>query len=363
MLLSPVNFRNLSLKNRIVWLPIVSWLAEDDGFVTDAVIERYSRRAEGGVGMVVIEATGVLDRRSPKLIKICDDKYMPGLEKLVQAIHDAGAKVSVQLIHYAKKSKKTGWKQKVEDLSPEDIRQVKKEYVEAAIRAKKVGFDAIELHVAHSYTLASFVSLLNKRQDEYGRDIWGRSKIVLEIMEMIREKVGDDYAVCARISGEEFVKGGNTLKQTRVISRLMAGKGLDYLSVSAGGKDEDGDWYTGYSSTRSMPTANLTDGCHVYLAEALREEMAPYGVPVIASGKINTLKQAEEILAGGQADLIGVARPLLADPDWILKLKENKEDELVTCTYCNTCLDRDRRFEPVECIEAEKKIRKEARMA
>jgi 2,4-dienoyl-CoA reductase (NADPH2) len=135
----------------------------------------------------------------------------------------------------------------------------------------------------------------------------------------------------------------------------MAGKGIDYLSVSAGGKDEDGDWYTGYSSTRSMPTANLPDGCHVYLAEALREEVAPYGVPVIASGKINSFKQAEEILAKGQADLIGVCRPLLADPDWVIKLKENRDDELIKCTYCNTCLDRDRRFEPVECIVAERK--------
>lgn len=355
MLLSPVNFKNISLKNRIVWLPVVSWLAEEDGFVTDALIERYRRRAEGGVGLIVIEATGVLDRRSPKLIKICDDKYMPGLEKLVQAIHDAGAKVSVQLIHYAKKSKRTGWKQKVEDLSLDEIQQIKKDYVDAAVRAKKVGFDVIELHAAHSYTLASFISLLNKRTDEYGRDIKGRSKLVLDIIEMVREKVGDDYAVGVRISGEEFVMGGNTLKQTRVISRLMAGKGIDYLSVSAGGKDEDGDWYTGYSSTRSMPTANLPDGCHVYLAEALREEVAPYGVPVIASGKINSFKQAEEILAKGQADLIGVCRPLLADPDWVIKLKENRDDELIKCTYCNTCLDRDRRFEPVECIVAERK--------
>lgn len=359
MLLSPVKFSNLSLKNRVVWLPIVSWLAEEDGFVTDALIERYRRRAQGGVGLLVIEATGVLDRRSPKLIKICDDKYMPGLEKLVQAIHDAGAKVSVQLIHYAKKSKKTGWKQKVEDLSLEEIEQIKKDYVDAAVRAKKVGFDAIELHVAHSYTLASFVSLLNKRQDEYGRDIYGRTKIVLDIMDMVREKVGDDYAVCARISGEEFVKGGNTLKQTEVISKLMAGKGLDYLSVSAGGKDEDGDWYTGYSSTRSMPTANLPDECHVYLAEALKKAVAPYDVPIIASGKINTLQQAEEILAKGQADLIGVARPLLADPDWLIKLAENREDEVIKCTYCNTCLDRDRRFEPVECIVAERKMKKQ----
>lgn len=358
VLFSPVNYKNLSLKNRLVWLPVVSWLAEEEGFVTDALIERYRRRAEGGIGLIVVEATGVLDRRSPKLIKICDDKYMPGLEKLVQAVHDAGAKISVQLIHYAKKSKRTGWKQKVEDLNLDEIEQVKKDYEAAVVRAKKVGFDVVEIHVAHSYTLASFISSLNKRKDEYGRDINGRAKLVLDILERCREKVGDDYAIGARISGEEFVKGGNTLKQTKVISRMMAEKGLDYLSVSAGGKDEDGDWYTGYSSTRSMPTANLPYGCHVYLAKGLREEVAPLGVPVIASGKINTLELAEEIVKEEKADLIGVCRPLLADPDWALKLKEKREDELVKCTYCNTCLVRDQRFEAVECIEAEKKARK-----
>jgi dimethylglycine catabolism A len=358
MLFSPASYKNLSLKNRLVWLPIVSWLAEEDGYVTDKLIDRYRRRAEGDVGLIVIEATGVLDRRSPRLVKICDDKYLPGLEKLVKAIHDAGAKVSVQLIHYVKKSKRTGWKQQIEDLTKDDIEEIEKNYVDAAIRAKKAGFDAIELHVAHSYTLASFVSLLNKRKDEYGGDENGRARIVLEIMERCREAVSDDFAICARISGEEFVKGGNTLKQTGVISRLMAEKGLNYLSVSAGGKDEDGDWYTGYSGSRSMPTANLPFKCHTYLAKGIKEEVGPLGVPVIASGKIHTLEHAEEILNEGKADLIGLARPLLADPQWAIKLRENRADEIVECTYCNTCLKRDQRFEPVECIEAEKAERK-----
>lgn len=353
MLLSPVEFKNLSLKNRIVWLPMVSWLADEEGFVTDKLIERYRRRAEGGVGLIVIEATGVLGRKSPKLLRIHDDKYMPGLEKLVQSIHDAGAKVSIQLIHFLKQSR-SGWKQKPEDLSLEDIKQVKNDFVQAAIRAKKVGFDAIELHAAHCYTLASFISLLNKRKDEYGRNVEGRSRILTEIIESCRESTGDDYAIGARISGEEFVIGGNTLKQTKPISKILAEKGLDYLSVSAGGKDEDGRWYSGYSGSRAMPTANLPYGCHVYLAKGIRDELAPFGVPVIASGKINSLEFGEEILKEGKADLIGVARPLLADPDWIIKLKENRKDEIVSCVYCNTCLERDQRWEPVECIKAEK---------
>lgn len=354
MLLSPVEFKNLKLKNRLVWLPMVSWLADEDGFVTPALIERHRRRAEGGVGLIILEATGVLDRKSPKLLRINEDKYMPGLEKLVQSVHDAGAKMSVQLIHYVKQSR-SGWKQKVEGLTYEEIKSIKEDFVRGAIRAKKVGFDAIELHVAHSYTLSSFVSLLNTRTDEYGAGPKGRAKIVTDIIEMCREELGDDYCIGARISGEEFVIGGNTLKQTKPISKLMAQNGLNYLSVSAGGKTEDGYWYRGYSGSRAMPTSNLPYGCHTYLAEGIREELAPLGVPVIASGKINSLEFGKKILAEGKADLIGVSRPLLADPDWILKQQEKRKNEITSCLYCNVCLERDQRWEPVECIEAEKK--------
>lgn len=357
MLLTPVSFKNLELRNRIVWLPMVSWLASEDGFVTEQLIERHRRRAQGGVALTILEATGVLARKSPKLLRISDDMYLPGLEKLVQAVHDAGSKISIQLIHFVKQSR-SGWKQKVEELTMEDIKQVREDFVQGAIRAKKVGFDAIELHVAHSYTLSSFISLLNKRTDEYGGSPKGRARIVTEIIEMCREKLGDDYCIGARISGEEFVMGGNSLKQTKVISRLMAGKGLNYLSVSAGGKTEDGNWYSGYSGSRSMPTANLPFGCHVYLARGIREELAPLGVPVIVSGKINSFELAEEILTQGEADLIGICRPLLADPDWIIKQKESRKEDIIPCVYCNTCLERDQRWEPVECIVAERKLKK-----
>jgi len=356
-ILSPANFKNLELRNKLVWLPMVSWLADEDGFVTDELIERHKLRAEGGAGLIILEATGVLARKSPKLLRIHDDEYLPGLEKLVQAVHDGGSKMSIQLIHYVKQSR-SGWKQKVEDLSQEDIKQIKEDFVNAALRAKKVGFDAIELHVAHSYTLSSFVALLNKRQDEYGKTLKGRTKIVTDIIDMCREKLGDDYCIGARISGEEFVMGGNTLKQTREISRIMAPSGLNYLSVSAGGKTEDGNWYSGYSGSRSMPTANLPYGCHVYLSKSIREELEPLNVPVIASGKINSLEFGEEILNQGKADLIGVCRPLLADPEWIIKQQENRQKEIINCIYCNTCLERDQRWEPVDCIVAEKKAKK-----
>jgi len=358
-LFEPVTFRNLSLRNRIVWLPMVSWLGTEDGFVTDAVVERYRRRAEGGAGMVVVEATGVIPRKSPMLLRIYDDKYIPGLARLVDAVHKEGAKVSIQLIHFLRQSR-SGYKEQPEDLSVDDIHQVVEDFVNAAARAKKAGFDAVELHLAHSYTLCSFISLLNKRQDEYGKSIAGRVRIVSEIMHGCREVLGRDYTIGCRFNAEDFVVGGNTLKQTRVIAKMLAEMGIDYINGSAGGKTEDGAWYTGYSSTRSMPPDYAPEAVNVYLFADLRQIVKPYGVPFIVAGRIPTAELAESLLQEDKADLIGLARPLLCDPDWPKKYMEGRPKDILKCIYCNECLDRDRRFEPVECTTAEKAAAKKA---
>ncbi len=355
-ILEPVSFKNLELKNRLVWLPAVTCLADEEGYVTDELIERHVARAKGGFALIDVEACGVLDRKSPHLLRIHDDKYIPGLKKMVDAVHAEGCKMTVQLIHYVKQSVRTGWKQAVEDLTYEEIEQCKNEFVQGTIRAKKAGFDGVELHVAHGYTLSSFISLLNKRTDEYGRNTAGRCKIVTDIMAEIRRQVGDDYCVGCRISGEEFVKGGNTLKQTTEIAKIFAKSGMDFISVSAGGKTEDGAWYTGYSGNRCMPTAEYPWGLHVYLAEGIKNALREIGsdIPVIVSGKIRDLAHGEEVLNAGQADLIGVCRPALADPDWIVKQRDGREKEIVKCVYCNGCLERDQRHEPVNCVIADK---------
>lgn len=352
-LFEPVKFRNLSLRNRLVWLPMVSWLGTEDGFVTDAVVERYRRRAEGGVAMTVVEATGVLDRKSPHLLRICDDKFIPGLARLADGVHGEGAKISIQLIHYMKSSR-SGYRQKVEDLTLEEIKEIIDQFAAATVRAREAGFDAVELHLAHSYTLASFISLLNTRKDEYGRSISGRMKIVREIMAACRSAVGNDYTIGCRFNAEDFVIGGNTLKQTRIIAKMLGELGIDYVNMSVGGKTEDGPWYTGYSSTRTMPPDYTPECVNIYLYADLRQILESFGVPVIVAGRIPTAEVAEKLLREGKADLIGLARPLLCDPDWPKKYMENRPRDILKCIYCNECLDRDRRFEPVECTTAEK---------
>jgi 2,4-dienoyl-CoA reductase (NADPH2) len=334
-------------------LPAVTWLADEEGFVTDDLITRHVARAKGGVGLINVEATGVLSRKSPKLLRIHDDKYIPGLKRMTDAVHAEGAKISVQLIHFVKQSR-SGWKQAVEDLTIEEIEECKKDFVDAIVRAQEAGFDIAELHVAHGYTLSSFISLLNKRTDEYGKNTKGRCKIVTDIIAEGRKKVGPGYPIAARISGEEFVKGGNTLKQTTEIAQILGEAGVAYMSVSAGGKTEDGAWYKGYSGNRCMPTAEYPWGLHVYLAEGIRPVLAPMDIPVIVSGKIKDLKHGEEVFEKGQADLIGFCRPLLADPEFIVKQREGREKDIVKCVYCNGCLERDQTFEPVNCIVYEK---------
>lgn len=353
LLFTPVRFRQLDLPNRVVWPPMVSWEATEDGQVTDRLVERYRRRAAGGAGFVIMEATGVNASKSPFLPRIYDDRYLPGLARLVEAVHREGARVSVQLIHFLRASK-SGWREKVEDLSAEDIARLQDDFAAAARRAKAAGFDAIELHAAHYYTLASFLSRLNNRQDAYGGTFAGRFRLLEEVYRRCREAVGADFCVGMRLNGDEFVLGGNTLKQSVQVARRAAEMGIDYISVSAGGKAEDGPWYTGYSGSRAMPPDYMPVAVNVYLAEAIRQAVQPLGVPVITAGRIPTAEVAESLLQEGKADLIGVCRPLLADPDWPRKYREGRERDIFRCRYCNECLERDRRLEPVECLEREK---------
>lgn len=350
-ILEPVEFKNLWLKNRVVWTPAASCLADGEGKVTDALIDRHVKRAASGVGLIQVEACGVLDRTSPKLLRIFADEHIAGHQRMTEAIHAYGAKCTVQLIHYVKQSLRTGWKQDVADLTLEEIEEIEQQFVAAAVRAKAAGYDGVELHGAHGYTLASFLSLLNKRTDEFGRDTKGRGKIVTDIIKRIRQAVGPDYCIAIRINGEEFVKGGNTLAQSTELAKYIAEAGIDLLSVSAGGKTEDGPWYTGYSGERTMPASNYPWGCHLYLAEAIRQVVRPYGVPVITAGRIPSLEFGEQVLREDKAaDLIGICRPMLCDPDWLSKQIEGRYDEIVECHYCNYCQACVRKWEPVNCI-------------
>lgn len=346
----------MSLPNRVVYPALVDRLARDDGFTTPELVERVLKITRGGAGLFILQAASVANQKSGQLLRLNDDKYIEGLKELTDRVHsETRAKIGIQLIHFLKISR-SGYRQMVEDLSHEEINEIVANFGEAARRSLKAGFDCIEIHCAHAYTLSSFLSLRNKRQDEYGRTIEGRLRIVEEVTRRVREKVGDNLTVGVRLNGDEFILGGNTLSQSRVIAKRLAELGYEYISVSAGGKFEDGlveqgmtSPYSGYSGSRTMPKNYMPDGVNVYLAKDIKKAILPYTVPIITAGKIPSPELAESLLQAGDADLIGLARPLLCDPEWPQKAKEGKYDKIVYCKYCGLCNVDDANFVPVVC--------------
>jgi len=360
-LFSPITIRRMTAANRIMRTSMVSGLATEDGLVTDVLKQRYQREAKGGVGLLVVEAAVVLPSRSSYNLRISDDSLTDGLKGLVDAVRSPNpeTKIGIQIMHFLKIAR-SGWRQKVEDFKLEELPVIVEQHVQAARRAVAAGFDFIEVHMAHAYTLASFISRSNGRTDAYGGKLGNRMRLPAQVFEAVRTEVGNDYPVGIRINGEDFTASGSTLLQSTRVARRFARLGVDYISVSAGSRFEDAaapapnmppDPMSGYSGHRMSPAWSFPDMTHVYLSQAIREQVRDGGfnVPVVAAGKIRTPHEAERILAQGKADLIGLCRPLLCDPDWPKKARAEKAREIVHCTSCNWCLEADSRYEKVTC--------------
>jgi dimethylglycine catabolism A len=361
LLFEPLTAGRLELPNRVVLTAMVTRLAGDDGYVNQAVIDRYVRFARGEVGLIVVEATSVHGAKSGPLLRLSDDAFVPGHAELVRQAHAAGpGKVALQVIHFLKVAR-SGWRQTVDMLTPDDLRAIVDGYAAAAARARTAGYDAVELHMAHAYTLASFLSRRNRRTDAYGgRSLESRLRLPTEVVLAVRQSVGTDFPVGLRFDGEECIKGGYGLAEAQYIALRLAQAGCDWLSISAGGKFEDavpkaGEPlypYTGYSGDRTMPGAPYQDGPNVYLADGIKSFLNAHRVytPVVTTGKIPTPAMAEAILQAGQADLVGFARALLADPDWPRKARLGQDDRIVRCVYGNVCKALDERFRTVKCV-------------
>jgi 2,4-dienoyl-CoA reductase-like NADH-dependent reductase (Old Yellow Enzyme family) len=237
-------------------------------------------------------------------------------------------------------------------------------FADAARRARRAGFDGVELHYAHAYTMASFLSALNDRADGYGGAREMRARLPLEVYAAVRAGVGDDYTVGARFLGDEVIAGGSRINDAIYFGREFARAGFDFLSISKGGKFEDARQpkvgeavypYTGESGYECMPTV-LSDargpfGRSVPLVAAIRRALRDDGraTPVVAAGGISTFDQAEGILRRGEADIVGAARQSLADPDWFLKVKLGRGEEVRRCTYTNYCEALDQAHKQVTC--------------
>jgi len=369
MLFSPIDVGPVKLENRIAFAPTDLEMTPG-GFVSDLFKRFNLRRARAGLGLIILGGVAVTPSKSGDVCRINSDEYVPGLKELADLIHsETKTKLFVQLTHFLKLSR-SGYRQKVEDLTYDDFKVIKSQFVAGALRAKQAGFDGVELHYAHAYTMASLLSRLsNKRTDMYGRTLEGRLRFPIEILRAVREAVGKDFVVGARINGDEFISGGNTLLDSIPIAIRLAEEGLDYLSISCGGKFEDAtvfhgrtetqpgvpDPYSGYSGQRSFPWYWMPNSVNVYLAEAIRKALreAGYNIPVMTAGKIPTPDIAEDILRSEKADLIGLCRPLVCDPEWPLKARLGRWNEIITCEYGNHCYRKwtGPRIGPIRCIK------------
>ena len=365
-LFQPLAIRSMILPNRLVLPAMVTRLSGEDGLVNDDIRVRYTRFAKGGVGLIVVEAMAVHSAKSGPLLRISDDAFKPGLTDLAARCHDAGpSKVVPQIIHFLKVSR-SGWRQTVDMLSPDDIAAIVDAYGTAAVRARECGFDGVELHMAHAYTLSSFLSRLNPRRDAYGGSLANRLRLPLQVVSCVRELVGADFPIGVRFLGEECIRNGYTVVDAAPIAIALARAGVDYVSLSAGGKFEDARViegeplypYTGYSGDRCMPGATYPDGCNLHMPDAVRAALRRAGLdtPVVAVGKIATRALANDVVANGQGDLVGMARALLADPDLPNKWAAEREDTVVRCVYGNVCKALDESFRRVNCTLWPKKL-------
>src|SRR5438094_621178 len=261
-----------------------------------------------------------------------------------------------------------GYRERVNDMQLPHIRELPKVlpniFADAAQRARAAGFDGVELHYAHAYTMAGFLSALNNRDDGYGGPRENRVRLPLEVYRAVREAVGDDYVVGVRFLGDEVIAGGNRIDDAVYFGVEFASAGMDYLSISKGGKFEDAEQpkigqavypYTGQSGYECMPTT-LSDergpfGRSVPLVARIKHAVnaAGFTTPIVATGGITTFDQAEAILQSGDADIIGMARQALADPDWFRKVILGRGEEVRRCTYTNYCEALDQAHRQVTC--------------
>ena len=360
-LLEPLDINGMVIPNRTLVPAMVTRLSGEDGYVTQDIIDRYVRYAEGEIGLIVVEAMGIHSARSGPLLRIGEDRFNDGHREMTNRVHDTSeSKIVPQIIHFMKVAR-SGWRQTIDSLSIAEIDEIIAQVGAAAARARESGYDGVELHSAHAYTLSSFLSKLNPRRDEYdGRTLEGRLRMLGKVMASVRAHVGDDFPVGVRYLSEECIKDGYTVADSPLIALRMAQLGFDYISLSIGGKFEDAIYtegeplypYTGYSGDRCMPGEwypPLTNADNVAIVKKFINDHG-YDTPVVSAGKISTPEEAEGLLQSGKADIIGMARQHLTDPDWIKKVREGRTDDIIKCIWCNVCKQLDEKFKEVHCF-------------
>lgn len=356
-LLEPVTFGHLALRNRVVMAPMATNYADDGGLISDQLLRYYVERARGGVGLIIVEGTCISypeGKGWANELAIDREGLVSGHYRLVEAVHTHGAKIALQIHHAGRQTnfRLTDGHQPVapsaiarqdsaqapRELTREELSLLARKFGEAAERAQRAGYDAVEIHSAHGYLLHQFLAeRTNRRQDEYGGSLENRLRFSREVIAEVRRRVGPGFPILYRFSAE----GGYSLEEALVFAREWEKAGVDMLHVSVGGI---GPLQIGatYPDPMSRP-----QGWIVPYATAVKRVVK---IPVITVGEIREPAFANQVLAEGKADLIALGRPFLADPEWVKKATEGRPEDIRRCISCVFCEEGIQRSTGVHCL-------------
>jgi 2,4-dienoyl-CoA reductase-like NADH-dependent reductase (Old Yellow Enzyme family)/thioredoxin reductase len=325
--------KKLTLKNRMVMAPMVSSLANSQGFVTPRMVDYYVERAKGGIGAVVVEAMDIDDRMLFNRLGIFHDKFINELENLATSIKEKGAAAIAQINQTGIRGNTPG----PDDLSTDQIKQLNEWFGQAAERAKRADFDGVMIHGAHGYLISSFLSpLTNHRKDPYGGGRIERTRFAAEVIRSIRRAVGDDFPIFFRMNGEDFLPGGFTLEDARVTAPLLEDAGADVISIGGGVGIMAHDLSLGdnKSYAQMIMPMYLPRGCRVEIAAEIKKRVR---IPVSVAGRINDPFLARDIIAQKKVDLVDLGRQMIADPYFPQKIARGQIQDIVSCIACNYC--------------------------
>lgn len=353
-LFSPVEIGNFVVPNRIAHVPTDISSANADGSVNERVITYHEEIARGGCGFIIVGAT-TPDKATGRPTVTClaadEDPLIPGLARLAEAMHRHGARCAVQLQHPGRQA---AWPRKdlfsatdmvvslpgsaghevvyaedvahgksIRAMTVEEIYDLIEKFAEAAWRVQQAGFDAVELHGAHGYLIAQFMSpYVNRRNDRFGGSFINRMRFVLEIIDRIKKKCGKKFPIGIRYSGEEWIEGGRTLDESIKVAKIMEENGVAFLDISAGIFEVPGP---------TMDPMYYPQGWNTYTAEEIKKHVK---IPVITSHTLRDPAYCERILAEGKTDMVGLSRQLIADPYWGNKAKDGQVKEIRKCISC-----------------------------
>ena len=360
-LFTPGKIGPLTLKNRVLMASMTTRTADKDGFVTDDSIAYYAARARGGVGLITVEMAA--PERAGKHrhfeLGISDDKFVPGLRKLVDAIHDAGSKAGIQLGHGGGHTRvdvsgeapiapsaiphvvQEGHTETIipEEMSIERIAQTVRAFADAAVRAQQAGFDMVEIHAAHGYLISQFLTPLeNQRTDQYGGSLENRARFGLEILKEVKA-AAPQLAVIFRLNGDDFFGDGLVFEEAKQVAVRAAEDGAHAIHMSGG------HYRSQPSAAIMIPPMGTAETPFLHYADEVRKAV---NVPVITVGRMGHPGQAIAAIENGHADFVALGRPLLADPEWVQKAESGKSVRL--CLACNTCVDGMREGKRLHCL-------------